>query len=236
MPKGGPVNVRRDGGPYNRSTLSHNRAACPVAVLLAVCCCLSAAHSQWLEKTIYLPDSFGRFTSLTGFVYHSTNNTLYVAGNSDGNCVLAIDGATNQKIARIPTVSAGSALCTNPTENKIYCANYSSNNVTVISGATNSVIATVTTCSHPRALCHNPTENKVYCANNGDSSVTVIDGANDSAIATVATGTNPRALCYNPTYKKVYTANYLGSNLTVIDGATDSVVATVAVGSYPYAL
>ena len=67
-------------------------------------------------------------------------------------------------------MTAGSdpyALCYNPTNNKVYCANDSSDNVTVIDGATDSVIATVTAGSDPCALCYNPTDNKVYCANYG---------------------------------------------------------------------
>ena len=40
---------RRARGPHNRITPSHNPAGCPLAMLLAVCCCLSAANAQWLE-------------------------------------------------------------------------------------------------------------------------------------------------------------------------------------------
>ncbi len=57
------------------------------------------------------------------------------------------------------------ALCYNPTNNKVYCANDGSDSVTVIDGATNSVIATVAVGDWPCALCYNPTDNKVYCAN-----------------------------------------------------------------------
>jgi hypothetical protein len=54
------------------------------SIIVCICCCQSAAHSQWLEKTIVIPDSFGTLTSTKGIVYDSTNNTIYVAGNSDG--------------------------------------------------------------------------------------------------------------------------------------------------------
>jgi hypothetical protein len=56
------------------------RAVRPVAVLLALCCCLSAAHSQCLEKTLYLPDSFSRPLDPECLVYDSANNTIYVGG------------------------------------------------------------------------------------------------------------------------------------------------------------
>ena len=184
------MNVRHFRGPYNRSIHTHNRAVRPVAILLALCCCLSAAHSQWLEKTLYLPDSFGGMTNPQCLAYDSANNTIYVGGEY-GNCVLAIDGATNHRIARIPADSNGVALCYNPANRKVYCANAGSNNVTVIDGATNGVIATLATDTSPYALCYNLTNNKVYCANNTGNDVTVIDGATNGVITTVTAGTGP---------------------------------------------
>jgi len=50
------VNVRSARAPHNRRTLTHNRAVCPVAVLLAICCCLSAVSGRWLETENALPD------------------------------------------------------------------------------------------------------------------------------------------------------------------------------------
>ena len=84
-------------------------------------------------------------------------------------CLLSV--ADSQWLETTITLDPGAgpcALCYNPTNNKVYCANSGSDNVTVIDGATNSVIATVTAGSSPRALCYNPTNNKVYCANGGD--------------------------------------------------------------------
>jgi YVTN family beta-propeller protein len=82
-------------------------------VVLAVFCCLSVAGGQWLEATIYLPDSFGGVGSPRYLVYNTTNNTIYVGGEY-GDCVIAIDGATDQRIARIPAGSGIYALCCNP--------------------------------------------------------------------------------------------------------------------------
>ena len=45
------MTVRPASGSYNRSTQFHNRAVCPVAVLLAICCCLSAASGQRRQAT-----------------------------------------------------------------------------------------------------------------------------------------------------------------------------------------
>jgi YVTN family beta-propeller protein len=130
------------------------------SVLLAV----SFASAQSLETTIFLPDSLSGLTRPKCLAYDSSSNTVYVGGET-GDCVIAIDGATNQKIARIPAGSGIYALCYNPQNNRVYCANRYSDNVTVIDGATNEVITTVTAGDYPCALCYNPQDNKVYCAN-----------------------------------------------------------------------
>jgi YVTN family beta-propeller protein len=138
---------------------------------------------------------------------------------------------------QLDSISEPRALCYNPHDNKVYCANERSNNVTVIDGATNGVIATAAAGDGPCALSYNPLDNKVYCANFGsdpvyDSTVTVIDGAADTVIATVVVDGYPCAFCYNPTNNKVYCADG-DTFVTIIDGATDSIIRTIGVGDGP---
>jgi YVTN family beta-propeller protein len=148
--------------------------------LLAV----SLVSGQWLEKTIYLPDSFGGLTMPQCLAYNSANNTIYVGGEY-GRCIIAIDGATNQKIARIPSGCGTRDLCYNPRDNRVYCAEYDNDTVTVIDGASNQVIATVTVRAQPTALCYNSNDNKVYCANYLSNEVSVIDCASNRVLATI---------------------------------------------------
>jgi YVTN family beta-propeller protein len=129
-----------------------------LGVRLSVLCVLAAlAQGQRLETTICLPDSFGGMLTPQCFTYNSINNAAYVGGEH-GNCVIAIDGATNQKVARIPTGSSVSALCYNPTNNKVYSANYWpwSTSVTVIDGASNQALRTIGVGDGPGDFCHNP--------------------------------------------------------------------------------
>jgi YVTN family beta-propeller protein len=199
---------------------------------------LSLAPGQRLGARTYLPDSLDRSAHPQCLAYGSANNIVY-AGDADIGCVFAIDGLTNEKVARIRVVSPVKALCYSAQNNKVYCANgryLTDSTVTVIDCATNSVLATVPAGSSPCALCYSPANNKVYCANAGSGSVTVIDCATDSVLATVTAGDYPRALCYNPNNNKVYCANQSDNTVTVIDGATNSVIATVAVGEDPSAL
>ena len=54
-------------------------------VLLAVGCLLAAASGQWLEATIDLGDSLGGLIHPHCLAYNSTENTIYVGGES-GRC------------------------------------------------------------------------------------------------------------------------------------------------------
>jgi len=132
-----------------------------------------ALYCQWLETTIYIPDSLSGILFPRAFTYNATNNKIYVGG-AYGDCVIVIDGATNQKIAKIPAGSYITALCWNQTDNKVYCANEDSDDVTIIDGANNQVLATVTVGRDPLALCWNSIQNRVYVANYSGSSVSVI--------------------------------------------------------------
>jgi len=144
-------------------------------VLFTFLCSLLPAllFSQWLETTIYVPDSFSRMKNPCAFTYNATNNKIYVGGRF-GNCVIVIDGATNQKIAKIPAGRGIYSLCWNSTNNKVYCANYGSDNVSVIDGTTNQVIATIPVGSAPCAFAWNSIENRTYVANFGSSTISVI--------------------------------------------------------------
>ncbi len=113
----------------------------PGFFLITTLCSLLPAplYCQWLETTIYMPDSLCGVVYPQAFTYNETNNKIYVGGEY-GDCVIVIDGANNQKIARIPAGNKIRALCWNSADNKVYCANHYSDNLTVIYGANNSVI------------------------------------------------------------------------------------------------
>ena len=79
-------------------------------------------------------------------------------------------------------MAAGScpcALCYNPQDNKVYCANGGSDGVTVIGGASDSVVKTIAVGIEPCALTCNPAQNRIYVANYGSNSISVIQ---DSAL------------------------------------------------------
>ncbi|MDH5187153.1 MAG: YncE family protein, partial [candidate division WOR-3 bacterium] len=119
--------------------------------------------AQWLETTIYVPDSLSGITRPQAFTYNTTNNKIYVGGK-EGDCVIVIDGQTNEKVAKIPAGRNIKALTWNSNNNKIYSANHADGSVTVIDGETDSVITSIPIGLRPFALVYNPTNNKIYSA------------------------------------------------------------------------
>jgi YVTN family beta-propeller protein len=167
-------------------------------VLVAACFLLYAVGtSQWLETTVLLPDSLGGMGNPQCFAYDSANNTVYVGGER-GECVLAIDGATNERVARIPAGSNVSALCYNPQNNKVYCANRGGNDVAVIDGATNQVVATVAVGAGPVYLACDSVQSRVYAANANGSSISAIWEGVIGIGSGVVSGVPMRALAVSP--------------------------------------
>jgi len=118
----------RVSGPYNRASPMNSRAVRPLAILLAVCCCLSVVSGQWLEKQIPLPDSLGTMTEPRSLVWDSLDDRVYVGGEGG---VMVLDCATNRRLAVIPTPGPVLALCYNPQNNKVYAADRSAGTVAV---------------------------------------------------------------------------------------------------------
>ena len=97
--------------------------------LLLCIALLSSASGQWVEKTIYLPDSLSRVSYPCCIAYNSVDDKIYVAGDY-GNGVrrpdheywmIVIDGKTDQKTAsiRIPDEVWQKGLGYNPVNNKV---------------------------------------------------------------------------------------------------------------------
>lgn len=131
------------------------------------------------------------------------------------------------------------ALVWNPTNNRLYCANYNSNNVTVIDCSNNTVITRIPTGEQPCALAYNRINNRVYCANrnpNTGGTCSVINCNNNSIDTTIPVGTWPGALLWNSLNNKVYCANNWGENISVINGATNRIDTTIFVGNWPQSL
>jgi len=83
----------------------------PLAILLAVCCCLSAASGQWLETTTTVG------SGPWDLVYNPTDNKVYCA-HIEGSNVTVIDGAADTVITTITVGAYPRAPVWNPVQNR----------------------------------------------------------------------------------------------------------------------
>jgi YVTN family beta-propeller protein len=210
----------------------HNNGAVRLSVvLLAVCCWLSAAGAQWLEKTLYLPDSLCGVTGPSLVVHNSVNNKVYVTGkygaftrNGRDCWIVVLDGATNRRIARIAVPSEVGSLAYNATDNKVYAASFVDSSVTVIDGSADTVLRQLWLSSNVIGLYWERTLNKLYCGHTRDSSVTVLDAAADTVVTRVHTVCRPSVLQASPELGKLYCGESNSHYLTVIDCAADTII------------
>jgi YVTN family beta-propeller protein len=202
--------------------------------ILTVGCLAAAALGQWLEETIWLPDSLSGVICPSDICYNPTENVMYVGGEL-GRTIMVVDAQTLDKKARVPVRQGVAALCFDRANNQLYCADtgqYVQSTVTVIDGSTNEVKAALDVGTDPCALCLDTVQGKLYCSVAGSGVVAVVNCETNQVVASVDVGSSG-GLCWNPSAGKVYCANPGGATVTVIDCATDSVVATVPTPDRP---
>ncbi|MCL6466235.1 MAG: hypothetical protein K6T77_05725 [candidate division WOR-3 bacterium] len=184
--------------------------------------------AQWLEKTVYLPDSFAAPANPNRIFYNPNNNTVFIFGsNSPLICVL--DGTTNRKIASIQLPDNAGNFSYNPVDNKLYIL--SGNQLVVIDAAANRVLRTVQLPGYGYDLTYNPNLNRIYCV--GYRTVWVVDCDSEVVIRTIALPYYSDNITCAYRVNKVYCVME-NDDVAVIDCSTDSVIKTFYSGAGPY--
>ncbi|UCG42231.1 MAG: hypothetical protein JSU73_10170 [candidate division WOR-3 bacterium] len=200
-------------------------------VFIAAVLAASVALGQYLEKTIWLPDSFRAVGTPSNVLYNSGSNTIYVGDRSSGGIVV-LDGITLRKAAQVFLPGAPSVMLYAPEVNKVYCLTRS-DSVYVIDGAGHGVLTRVPVGQYPKDLCYNSVSRRIYCASYSGQSVTAIDANADTVVATVTLPVRPEKMCCNWVGNKVYSAERSEGRVYVIDGAGDSILTDLYVSEVP---
>ncbi len=184
--------------------------------------------AQWLERTIYLPDSFAGPAYPSRIFYNPNNNTVFIFGNVCSEiCVL--DGTTNRKIARIELPNYAENFTYNSVDNKLYIL--SGSQLFVVDAAANRFLRTVNLPYYGNDLTYNPNLNRIYCTGEyGAPVVWVIDCDNDTLIKTITIPDNSYKIACAYRVNKVYCVMD-NEEVAVIDCSTDSVVKTFYSGA-----
>ncbi|MEO0050290.1 MAG: YncE family protein, partial [candidate division WOR-3 bacterium] len=180
----------------------------------------TVATAQWLEKTIYLPDSAGPQM----LCYNPLSRKLYCA--NEWNCTITvIDGASNAILAHIPVATHPSAICINSL-NKVYCAGENSTLLTVIDGTGDSVIKTIDIGATSYIIGSNPTTNKIYCGGNETPTV-ILDGCADTVLKVLYEESGTYSIWCDPNINKVYIGSAEFWGVRIYDGNADTLLAGI---------
>lgn len=202
----------------------------PILILL-----IGTLRSQSLEKTIPFSSIGAYLESPWLLAFDSISNTLYTT-EEDGDCVLAIDCATHQRIGLVPA-EVSCALFSVPGLNRVYCDDF--DGITAIDTKTNTVVAQIPACVDGGGC--NPATGKVYFVD--DDTLLVVEGRNGHLLHRLYVG-EPDFESYfmpfacNTVNDKIYLYtfdwNEYRNSLVVVDGRNDSVSARIDFGCYAY--
>jgi YVTN family beta-propeller protein len=199
------------------------------SIFIAATLVVSVAAGQYLEKTIWLPDSFRAVGTPSNVLYNSGSNTIYVGDRSRGGIVV-LDGITLRKAAQVFLPGTPELMLYAPEVNKVYCLTRS-HSVYVIDGAGHGVLAVVPVGGYAYDLCFNPVTRRIYCASS--DSVTAIDASADTVVAAVYVPTGARKMCCNWLGNKVYCADESEGLVYVIDGESNRILTHMYVSENP---
>jgi YVTN family beta-propeller protein len=180
-------------------------------------------------------------TSATGLrlpVYSSGSNKLYCAARRGSDYVLvAIDCVRDSVVATLQMNVSTYALAYNPTNDRVYYANYDdvASTVAVVDCRRDSIVAEVLVGSYLGGLACNPDSNRLYCASFLDDSlfISAIDCIGDTVMSTVnalqGTNVSSVSMCYVPTLDVVCSTTG-GVDIVVVDGAARQVLGPLPLG------
>lgn len=171
------------------------------------------------------------------WVANGYSNNLTVLNGSTGAVVMPsvalpfISGGNNTTLPQQPD-----GVAVDPTDGRVYVADYATGNVTVLSSANGSVIdAGISTGSFPEAVLYDSAGGTILVANSGSDTVTVLNASTGAVIVpSIPAGVGPVAMALDSIDQLLYVADAAGGTVTIIDLATDSTIGSpVAVNSDP---
>ncbi|MCX6843439.1 MAG: YncE family protein [candidate division WOR-3 bacterium] len=174
-------------------------------------------------------------------VYSSGSGKLYCAARRGSDYVLvAIDCVRDSVVATLQMSSRTYALAYNPTNDRVYYANYDdvASTVTVVDCRRDSIVVDVPVGRYTGGLTCNLDSNRVYCASNLDDTlcISAIDCSGDTVTSTVKVhqgqSSSSVSMCYIPSLDVVCSTT--GSDdIVVVDGAARQVLGPLPLGGQP---
>ncbi len=189
--------------------------------------------AQTVDTVLFLPDSFvgSRYPAAVCAV--PSRHRAYVGGQGGSPAVVAIDGTSARKVARVRVAENTEALFWNQTSEVVYALGR--RELVVIDPDADTIRTVLPYGDGPGIGAWCPTVNSVYLADSLYGSILRVDGVTHQPAASISVPLTPVAIAAPGQWSGLYVAGRQDV-VAVIDVTRDSVRALVEVGDLPAAL
>jgi DNA-binding beta-propeller fold protein YncE len=193
------------------------------SVALWICCCLSAASGQWLERQVVIGDTFGGFGFPEGIVVNPMSGNVYV----ETSPVQVFNPTTREKVRSLSTWGTA-AFCPSSGKGYLFGARDS---VIVIDGVADTVIGRRTINFQAEAVACSPLSNRLYLGASDSDTLVVFDPEGDSVLHKVDVRGDVRRLLWDSESNRLYIGMEEDSGLLkVLDCTADTLLPGVRTG------
>jgi YVTN family beta-propeller protein len=184
----------------------------------------AGASGQWLENSVWLPDSISGLEGSSQILFNPINHHAYVGG-IDAEFLQIVDYSTRAKIGFIDSIHATNMfMC--PDRQRVYVGDYDRDAVAALDAATDSVLRIIELGSTPACGVYNGQVHKAYVGTWGDAALFVLDPGPDTLLTAIQLADEVIRIAYDSVTNRVFGMAYDGSThgIKVIDCAGDSLV------------
>jgi DNA-binding beta-propeller fold protein YncE len=202
--------------------------------LLAVCCLLTAASAQWLERTFWLFDSFPDLGEVSVVFENPVSHRVYLTGMSSA-CLHVYDPGSGTKFGFYDTAGYCWDYACCPSQHLIWLCSRADNALVAFDDRADTVIRVVEdVVDRPIALTYVPGLEKLYVANGRDPLVVSCDAATGAVLDSISFPEDVDFLVCDSLRDRLYVSglDWEACPAQVLDCDTDSVIASISGATY----
>jgi len=185
----------------------------------------SNVQSQWLEQTVWLPDSIVGLEEPSRILFNPINHHAYIGG-SESDLLQIFDYATREKVGFIDSLGPTTDMFMCPDRQRVYILGPDWGGVFTLDAQTDSVLRFVDLSTEPACGVYNPQEQKAYVGAWADAALFVLDPGPDTLLTVIQLADEVIRIAYDSVTNRVFGMAHDGSThgIKVIDCAGDTLV------------
>jgi YVTN family beta-propeller protein len=131
----------------------------------------------------------------------------------------------------VTVITGGWSMDYNPSNERLYVANYNANEIVIIDTNNDTVIGTISVPSHPITVKADPFTNTVLVTSLAANKLTFISGETNRIVKSLDTGTGPWGMDIDSNEHVAYVTNRGGNYVTVVDLLGQNIITKIPIGA-----